>query len=112
MIASPARYSLLGVLVLGGLAVLAGQGARLGLLPALLLVPLVAWPAWLGLAYAAAARRIEARSSLRDGESPWWTVFLGGALLRQVAAVPVALMAAASAGWTLVADGGAGLLWI
>ena len=112
MIASPARYSLLGALVLGGLAVLAGQGTRLGLLPALLLVPLVAWPAWLGLAYAAAVRRIEARASLRDGEQPWWAVFLGGALLRQAMAIPVALMAAASAGGMLLAQGWAGLLWI
>jgi len=112
MIASPARYSLLGALVLAGLAVLAGEGTRLGLLPALLLVPLVAWPAWLGLAYAAAVRRIEARSSLREGEAPWWAVFLGGALGRQVAAIPLALLAAGSAGWMLVAGGWAGLLWI
>ena len=44
MIASPARYSLLGALVLAGLAVLAGEGTRLGLGASLLLVPLVVVP--------------------------------------------------------------------
>ena len=112
MIASPVRYSALCALVLGGLAALAAQGTTLGLLPALLLVPLVAWPAWLALAYAAAVRRAEARAVLREGTSPWWTMFLGGALLRQIAAVPVALLAAWSVGWWLLAEGAQGLAWM
>lgn len=104
MIASPVRYSILCALVLGGLALLATQGARLGLLPALLLLPLAAWPAWIALAYPATVRRIEARTSLRDGESPWWAPLLGGALSKQVAAVPVALLAAWSLCGSLIAD--------
>lgn len=104
MIAVPLRYSLLCALVLGGLAVLAAQGARLGLAPALLLLPLAAWPAWLALAYPATVRRVDARSSLREGESPWWAPLLGGALWKQVAAVPVALLAAWSLAWSLIAQ--------
>lgn len=112
MIASPARYSVLSAAVLGGLGWLALQGAGLGLLPALLLGPLVAWPSWLALAYAAAVRKAQARAVLREGEAPWWGPFLGGALLRQAAAVPLALLAAWSVGWWLVAEGTGGLLWV
>ncbi len=112
MIASPLRYSVLCALVFAGLAALATQGSRLGLLPALLLLPFVAWPAWLGPAYAATVARIDARSSLRDGENPWWAPLLGGALLRQVAAVPVAVLAAGSLGWMLVADARLALGWV
>lgn len=111
MIASPARYSLLCALVLAGLAWIAGQGPTLGLLPALLLVPLAGWPAWIALAHPAALRKARARAVLREGEAPWWGPFLGGALLRQVAAVPLALLAAGSLGWWLIAAGPPGLAW-
>ena len=111
MIASPLRYSILCALVLGGLAFLAAQEARLGLVPALLLLPMVAWPAWLALAYPAAVRRIEARASLRGGERPWWGPLLGGAMWRQVAAVPVACLAAWSLCWRLLAEGWVTLAW-
>ncbi len=112
MIASPLRYSLLAALVLGGSAWIAAQGTTLGLGPALLLVPLAAWPAWVGMAYPAAVRKAQARSVLREGEVPWWSLFLGGAVLRQVAAVPLALLAAVSLGWWLLVGGWAGLAWI
>lgn len=112
MIASPLRYSLLCAAVLGGLAWLTSQGPALSLAPALLLVPLAAWPAWIGMAHPAAIRKAQARSVLRDGEAPWWSPFLGGALLRQVAAIPLALLAAASTGWWLLAEGWTGLAWV
>jgi hypothetical protein len=49
--------------------------------------------------------KAQARAVLREGERPWWGAFLGGALLRQALAVPVALLAAWSVGWWLVAEG-------
>lgn len=113
MIASPLRYSLFAALVLGGLGVLAAQGTRLGLAPALLLLPLVAWPCWLGITYQAAVRKAQARSLLREGAAPWWTPLLGGGLVwKALAAVPVALLAAWSTGWSLVAQGWTGFAWI
>lgn len=112
MIAPLARYSLLCALVLGGSALLAAQGTRLGLGPALLLLPLAGWPCWLALAHAAAVRAAQRRAILREGARPWWGPLLGGALLRQALAVPVAVMAAASTGWWLLAEGWAGLAWI
>ncbi|TNC51540.1 hypothetical protein FHG66_05080 [Rubellimicrobium rubrum] len=84
----------------------------MGLMSALLLVPLVAGPAWVGLAYPAAVRKAHARSVLRDGAAPWWAPVLGGALVRQIAAVPLALLAAASVGAVLIAQGWAGWAWI
>jgi hypothetical protein len=113
MIASPLRYSLLAALVLGGLGVVAAQGTRLGLAPALLLLPLIAWPCWLGITYHAAVRKAQARALLRDGATPWWTPLLGGGLVwKALAAIPLALLAAWSAGWSLVAQGWTGLAWI
>ncbi len=112
MIASPARYSVLCVLVLGGLGWLAHEGPRLGLASALLLLPVAAWPAWLALAHPAAVRKAQAMSVLTQGVRPWWSPFLGGALVRQVLAVPVALLAAWSVGWTLIAGGWTAWAWL
>ncbi len=88
------------------------QGTGLGLLPALLLLPLAAGPAWVGLAYPAAIRKVQARAVLQDGASPWWAPVLGGALWRQILGVPVALLSAWSMGWTLIAEGWAGWGWM
>lgn len=112
MVASPLRYGLLAALVLGGLAPLAWAGPRMGLGLALLLLPLAAWPAWLALAHAAAVRRAGARAVLREGARPWWAPLLGGALLRQVVAIPLALLAAWGTGWWLLSQGPAGLAWL
>ncbi|TNC74212.1 hypothetical protein [Rubellimicrobium roseum] len=112
MIASPLRYSAFCALVLGGLAWVAAEGARLGLLPALLVLPLVAAPVWVALAYAAAVRKAQARAVLRDGPAPWWAFVMGGALARQVLAVPVALVAAGHVAVWLVTQGWSGWAWI
>ena len=51
-----------------------------------------------GVAGRGAVRRIDHRSALRDGESPWWGPVLGGALLVLLGAYLAAVVAGAGFG--------------
>ncbi|NAZ37318.1 hypothetical protein [Rubellimicrobium sp. CFH 75288] len=107
MLASSLRYSLRAAAILAAMGAVAAAGAAPSLGLALVLIPAAGWPVWLALAQRAAIRRILARAML--ARAVWWAPLLGGALGAQIAAVPVACLAAIAAGWWIVAAGPAAL---
>jgi hypothetical protein len=111
MLASPLRYSLRAGLALLPCAGLAAWGERAPLGLALLLLPAVGVPVWMGLAHRAAARRVDARSALREGERPAWAPLLGGGLGLHLAGAALGGLAAWSLAAALVTGGWEAFGW-
>ena len=112
MLASPLRYSLRAGLVLVPCAALVAWADRAPLGLALPLLPAVAVPVWSGLAHRAAARRVDARSGLREGERPLWAPLLGGGLGLHLAGAALGCLAAWSLAAALLAGGWDAFGWV